>query len=84
MSKKRNNISAPEETELTALSRISHSLDLLVKLSIEAVRGTRSQAQTIVMLDSMGCGQTEIARLLGTTANTVNVTLYNEKKKTKK
>ena len=31
-----------------------------------------------------GCGQTEIAKLLGTTANTVNVTLMRAKKKGKK
>jgi DNA-binding CsgD family transcriptional regulator len=35
----------------------------------------------IAMLDSAGCGQSEIAYLLGTTTNTVNVALYKAKKK---
>lgn len=35
----------------------------------------------ISLLESVGCGQSEIADFLGTTANTVNVSLYKAKRK---
>jgi DNA-directed RNA polymerase specialized sigma24 family protein len=67
--------------EKTLLGKMTRSLEILVRLNLHAMRGDRSQGDMISMLDSVGCGQSEIAALLGTTANTVNVALYKAKKK---
>jgi hypothetical protein len=69
--------------ELSVLSRISRLLEVLVRLNLETMRGGHSQADMIAMLDSVGCRQSEIADLLGTTSNTVNVTLYKKKSRKK-
>jgi len=86
MPKKENKSAAratDENDELAALNRIARLLEILTGLNLQAMRGDRSQADMISMLDSLGCGQSEIARLLGTTPNTVNVALYNAKKRKK-
>jgi hypothetical protein len=75
---------AGENEEFSVLTRITRLLEILVRLTLETMRGNRSQADMILVLDSVGCGQSEIADLLGTTPNTVNVTLYNAKKKKRK
>ncbi len=75
---------ASESEELSALSRMSRLLEILVRLNLETMRGSRSQADMIGMLNSVGCRQSEIADLLGTTSNTVNVALYKAKKKSRK
>ena len=67
--------------ELVVLNRMARLLEVLAQLNLQAMKGDRSQGQMISMLDSVGCGQTEIARLLGTTTNTVNVALYKAKNK---
>lgn len=67
--------------EKSLLGKMSRSLEILVRLNLHAMRGDRSQGDMISMLDSVGCGQSEIAALLGTTPNTVNVALYKAKKK---
>jgi len=67
--------------ELTALRKMARLLEVLVRLNLETMRGNRSQADIISVLDSVGCRQSEIADLLGTTSNTVNVALYKAKKK---
>jgi DNA-directed RNA polymerase specialized sigma24 family protein len=87
MSKKENKSDkrrAGENEEFSVLTRIMRLLEILVRLNLETMRGNRSQADMIAVLDSVGCGQSEIANLLGTTSNTVNVTLYNAKKKKRK
>ena len=73
-----------EMDQLSVLNGISHLLVLLVRLNLESIRSDRSQTDMIVVLDSVGCRQTEIADLLGTTSNTVNVTLVRAKKKNRK
>lgn len=67
--------------EKSLLSKMSRFLEILVRLNLHAMRGNRNQGDLISLLDSVGCGQSEIADLLGTTPNTVNVTLYTAKKK---
>ena len=51
---------------ISLLSKISRSLEILVRLNLHTMRGDRSQTELISMLDAVGCGQTEIADLLRT------------------
>jgi hypothetical protein len=84
MSKKENKSPKPGASDdFSVLSRIGRLLEILVRLNLETMRGSRSQADMISMLDSVGCRQSEIADLLGTTSNTVNVSLYKKKNRTK-
>jgi DNA-directed RNA polymerase specialized sigma24 family protein len=73
-----------EFDEISLLTKPVRQLEILVGLQVQAAKGDRTQAEMIVLLDSVGCGQTEIAALLGTTANTVNVALHRAKRKAKK
>jgi len=50
-------------------------------LAIQLRRGSESQAEAILELSRTGFGPTRIAELLGTTANTVNVTLQKAKQR---
>jgi DNA-binding CsgD family transcriptional regulator len=50
-------------------------------LAIQLRRQTDSQAEAITELSRAGFGPTRIAELLGTTPNTVNVTIAKSKKK---
>jgi hypothetical protein len=52
-------------------------------LALIAVKG-ETQAEKVVSLAAAGFSPAEIGPLLGTTANTVSVTLYQTKKKSKK
>jgi len=58
------------------LNRIANLLALI------AVKG-ETQADKILSLTSAGFAATEVAALIGTSANTVSVTVYQSKKKTK-
>jgi DNA-binding NarL/FixJ family response regulator len=49
-------------------------------LAIQVRRGFESQTQAILELSRAGFGPTRIAELLGTTANTVGVTLQKAKR----
>jgi len=75
---------ATEPDEISLLTRIARLLEILVRLNLETSRRDRKQIEIISLLDSVGCGQTEIANLLGTTANTVNVALNRAKRKANK
>jgi DNA-directed RNA polymerase specialized sigma24 family protein len=56
----------------------------LVRLKVMEIRQRLgSQAEMIVELNKVGFGPSRIAELLGTTANTVNVTLQKAKKRAK-
>jgi DNA-directed RNA polymerase specialized sigma24 family protein len=84
MSKKKSRSSLGGEdnnSELSLLRRTVSLLEMLVRLNLIGVQGNKSQNEMIFTLDSMGCGQSEIAHLLGTTTNTVNVSLYKAKKR---
>jgi hypothetical protein len=69
-----------ESPDSPALIRICRLLEILVRLGLEKMKTERPQGEMIIALDKIGCGQSEIAELLGTTPNTVNVTLYKSKK----
>jgi len=84
MSRKKNKSAARRTNqgdEISALNKMTHMLEILVRLNLQSMRGDRTQGDMVLMLDSVGCGPSEIADLLGTTSNTVNVTLSNAKKK---
>jgi DNA-directed RNA polymerase specialized sigma24 family protein len=72
---------ASEGDELAALKKVARLLEILTRLNLQTMRGDRTQQDMVLLLDTVGCGPSEIADLLGTTANTVNVTLSNAKKK---
>lgn len=52
-------------------------------LAIQLRRSSESQADAILELSRAGFGPTRIADLLGTTPNTVNVTLQKAKKRSR-
>jgi DNA-directed RNA polymerase specialized sigma24 family protein len=52
-------------------------------LTIQLRRSSDNQAEVILELSRAGFGPTRIADLLGTTANTVNVTLQKAKKRSR-
>ena len=52
-------------------------------LAIQLRRSSESQADVILELSRAGFGPTRIADLLGTTANTVNVTLQKARKRSR-
>jgi len=59
-----------------------NKLDMIVRLlTITIVKDAKSQKQKILMLSSHGFRPSEIADLLGTTANTVRVTLSKAKER---
>ena len=52
-------------------------------LAIQLRRSSENQAELILELSRAGFGPTRIAELLGTTANTVNVTLQKAKRRSR-
>jgi CRP-like cAMP-binding protein len=72
------------DDQVAILTRISRLLEILVRLNLESIRAGRSQTDMVGVLGSVGCGQTEIANLLGTTSNTVSTALARAKKKNRK
>jgi DNA-directed RNA polymerase specialized sigma24 family protein len=50
-------------------------------MAIDLRQRSQSQGEAILELSKAGFGPTRIAELLGTTANTVNVTIQKAKKK---
>jgi DNA-binding CsgD family transcriptional regulator len=66
-------------------NEITSKMDTIIRLlALSIVRDFQIQEQKITALSSLGFSPSEIAKLLGTTQNTVSVTLNRMKKKTKK
>jgi len=63
---------------------ISDKLNILIKLIALGLCKDKTQSEQIAFLSSAGISPKEIANLLGTTSNTVSVTLSGIKKKKKK
>jgi len=64
---------------------ITSKMDLVIRLlALNIVKDLNVQKDKIITLSSFGFGPSEIAKLLGTTPNAVNVTLSEMRKKTKK
>jgi DNA-binding NarL/FixJ family response regulator len=59
------------------LSRIEEKLDKIIKLLILSSTPDWTQKDQIALLHRLGFAPKEIAEILGTTANTVSVTLSN-------
>jgi len=63
------------------LSEISKKLDTLIRLSaLDLVRDTKTQKEQIALLSDAGFRPVEIAGILGTSRNTVDVTLHTIRK----
>jgi hypothetical protein len=82
MAKKRR--SAPDTTPVSANDELIHHLNRIANLlAALAVKG-ESQTDKIVTLAAVGFTPTEISQLLGTTANTVAVTVHKHRKRKSK
>lgn len=73
-----------QNDDLSLLNKMTRLLEILVRINLQSMRGDRTQREMILMLDSVNCGPSEIANLLGTTSNSVNVSLSNAKKMKRK
>jgi DNA-directed RNA polymerase specialized sigma24 family protein len=62
------------------LSELLSKLDQIIRLLALSVTRGMKQGEQIIMLSNAGFQPKEIADLLGTTANTVRVTLSNHRK----
>jgi DNA-directed RNA polymerase specialized sigma24 family protein len=62
-------------------SRMEPIEELVRLMAIDLRQRTQSQGEAILELNRAGFGPSRIAELLGTTANTVNVTIQKAKKK---
>jgi len=63
--------------------KVVERLDRIIKLIVLAMTSGRPQIERIKLLSGVGCTPKEIAGLLGTTGNTVNVALAGLRKKQK-
>lgn len=63
---------------------ILHELKIIKKLLAQNLLGGETQTKQISKLNSLGFQPKEIAEILGTTANTVNVALNRLRKSKKK
>jgi DNA-directed RNA polymerase specialized sigma24 family protein len=68
-------------TELAVLQEMARLLQILVRLSLQNMRGDHSQKEMVLLLDSVGCGHAEIAELLGVTPNSVGPALSRARRK---
>jgi DNA-directed RNA polymerase specialized sigma24 family protein len=71
---------SPDDNQ-DVLEDIRRSLDLLLRLKIQEIRGDRSQTEMIHLLGSLGCPPAEIARLIGTTSGTVRPILSRARRR---
>ena len=63
------------------LSEIDAKLDTLIRIqALQAVHGMETQREKIVSLHGAGVRPKDIASILGTTSNTVNVAVAKNKK----
>lgn len=70
-----------EEKQFNEL--ISKMNTIIRLLMTNSLKDMKKQSDKIVFLSSLGLGPSDIADLLGTTANTVSVTLSKSKRKNK-
>lgn len=66
------------------LQGIARSLELLLKLKMQELKGERSQSEMILLLDSLGFKSGEIVKLLGASPATVHPLLSRAHRKKKK
>lgn len=68
---------------MSNLMEVAKKLDTLIRLTAIGLFGDKTQKEKIELLATAGLGAKEIAELLGTTPNTVSVTLSGLKQKKK-
>ena len=66
---------------MSNLTDVANKLDTLIRLTAIGLFGDKTQRGKIEMLSAAGSQPKEIADLLGTTSNTVNVALSGIRKK---
>ncbi len=69
---------------MSTLAEVAEKLDTLIRLTAIGLFGDKTQREKIELLSSAGLQPKDIADLLGTTANTVNVALSGIRKKQRK
>lgn len=69
---------------MSTLAEVADKLDTLIRLTAMGLFGEKTQREKIEMLSSAGLQPKDIADLLGTTPNTVNVALSGIRKKKRK
>ena len=69
---------------MSTLAEVADKLDTLIRLTAIGLFGDKTQREKIELLSSVGLQPKEIADLLDTTANTVNVALSGIRKKKRK
>ena len=69
---------AKDNTE--PIERLARSVDLLVKLKVEELKGERNQREMIRFLYSLGAGGAEITAMLGISRSTVDPELSKLRK----
>jgi DNA-directed RNA polymerase specialized sigma24 family protein len=62
------------------VSTLVGKLDAIIKLMVFAMADGKSQTEQIRLLSAAGFGPKEIAEAIGTTSNTVRVTLFSLRK----
>jgi DNA-binding CsgD family transcriptional regulator len=71
-----------KEVDQAQYKELSSKMDTIIRLlALNVVKNIKKQNEKILYLTSYGFGPTEIANLIGTTANTVNVSLSKSRKK---
>jgi len=65
---------------MNGAEEITRRLDRIIQLLVFWMTEEKPQIERIRLLSSVGFGPAEIARILGTTANTVNVALHSIRK----
>ncbi|HYS55596.1 MAG TPA: hypothetical protein VER58_17695 [Thermoanaerobaculia bacterium] len=65
---------------MNGAEEITRRLDRIIQLLVFWMTEEKPQIERIRLLSNVGFGPAEIARILGTTANTVNVALHNIRK----
>lgn len=69
----------PNESD--ALTSLARSMDLLLRLEVQNLKGKRNNTEMILLLDSLGFRPAEIATVLGTTSTTVRPILSKSRLK---
>lgn len=62
------------------LSTLAEKLDSIIKLMVFAMAEGKSQTEQVRLLSAAGFQPKEIAQAIGTTSNTVRVTLFSLRK----
>ncbi|MEQ9567845.1 MAG: hypothetical protein RLN85_18900 [Pseudomonadales bacterium] len=69
---------------MSNLAEVANKLETLIRLTAIGLFADKSQREKIELLGTAGLPAKEIAEILGTTPNTVSVTLSGLRKKKKK